>query len=629
MYSLRPTDCHRPRVLSGKSLAAAALIVAVLSGPFISAGAPPSLSKVRGKAGPRGAALPSAEIPQAPELEQFADAFPSELRPPAPDLLLSRQMERKAEGLAAFAQAIVAEDNADADEALAGYRKTIEVDPSYAELAIKVAYELARRNDVSGGIQVLKDTIKAAPKEPLPLVYLSQLYSKHLKKTDLALKYAEQAVALAPDNFACYLALYELHVAAGQPQKAAQILERAAKVGTSEPKFWVHLGDLYTRLYLNEDGTSQPEALGKMNAVYRKAAELGHDDAPTVAKVGDYFVLSRQVKAAIPFYLAALSLKSDSTELPVNNLREKLARAFRVTQQRDEAIAILEQITKEKPTQFETFELLGELYDEKGEVEKAISHYEQSLLLDGSQPQHYLRLADMLIRPEPRAPGELRQKRFDRAVETMRTARTRFPDRPDITFSLGLTLTQAKRYPEAMAVLAEAKAEAENNQAELLNATFYFQYGAAAEQAGLIEKAAELLKQCIALDPQYAEAYNYLGYMWVDRGENLDEAGEMIKKAVEMSPKKAAFMDSLGWYYFKKGEHQKALGELLRAAENIQIEDAVVFDHIGDAYHALGKPAEALNYWRKALALEQGNKKIEEKVETVKQKVTSKAPAAP
>ena len=69
----------------------------------------------------------------------------------------------------------------------------------------------ARRNDASAGIQILKDTIKAAPKEPLPYVYLSQLYSKNLNKPDLALKYAEQALALAPDNFAAHMALYDLY----------------------------------------------------------------------------------------------------------------------------------------------------------------------------------------------------------------------------------------------------------------------------------------------------------------------------------------------------------------------------------------------------------------------------------
>ena len=114
---------------------------------------------------------------------------------------------------------------------------------------MKVAYELARRNDVAGGIQVLKDAVKAAPKEPQPLVYLSQLYSKYLKKPDLALKYAEQAIALAPDNFNAHLAIFELHMAASQPKKAEEILDRAGKSKSADPKYWIQLGDLYTRLF--------------------------------------------------------------------------------------------------------------------------------------------------------------------------------------------------------------------------------------------------------------------------------------------------------------------------------------------------------------------------------------------
>jgi tetratricopeptide (TPR) repeat protein len=210
----------------------------------------------------------------------------------------------------------------------------------------------------------------------------------------------------------------------------------------------------------------------------------------------------------------------------------------------------------------------------------------------------------------------------------MQEARKRFPDLPQITSMLALTLSKAKRHTEAMTTFAEAQAEAQNTHEELLTQDFYLEYGAAAEQAGLTDKAAELLKRAIELDPQNAaQAYNYLGYMWVDRGENLEEAGEMIRKAVEMEPENAAFIDSLGWFYFKKGEHEKALKELLRAAENLKPDDAVVFDHIGDAYLALGKMPEALLYWQKALALEKENKTIADKIEAAKQKVTSNAPA--
>ncbi len=563
-------------------------------------------------------AAPAAPTSSGPQ--EFADAFPSAPRPVSPDLLLKSEDEKKAAAFAAFALGLVAEDNADQDKMLESYRKALALDPTYAELAVKVAYELARRNDPSAGIQVLKDTIKAAPKEPLPYIYLSQLYAKNLNKPDLALKYAEQAIALAPENFAAHLALYEIHLSAGQTKKAEQVLERASKAERPEAKYWIQLGDLYTRLYLKEDGSSEPAQLQKMNAVYRKAAEYGAKDATTQIKVGDYFVLSKQVKEAIPYYRAALSIPPGPNDAPLNNVREKLAGSYVVIGEQDEAIKHLEEIVKDSPLRFETYERLGELYEQKGDLEKALASYEHSLLLDASEAKNHLRLTELL----------LRSKRYDRAVDIMQAARKKFRDVPYITYSLAIALSQAKRHPEALAAFSDAQAEAESSREEMLNASFYFTYGAAAEQAQLFDKAAELLKQSLELEPNNAQTLNYLGYMWVDRGERLDEAGELIKKAVSMEPEKGEYLDSLGWYYYKKGDAERALKELLRAQESIlrdeKKDDAVVLDHIGDAYAKLGKNAEALSYWQKALALDAENKKVAEKIEAAKQKVTSGAP---
>lgn len=566
-------------------------------------------------------AEPVAPAPPAPtHPHEWADAFPSAPRPVAPDLLLKKEDEQKADAFVAFSQGLVAEDNADQDKMLAAYRKALELDPSYAELAVKVAYELARRGDPSSGIQVLKDTIKAAPKEPIPYVYLSTLYAKNLNKPDLALKYAEQALALAPDNFSAYAALFELYTGTGQTKKAEQILEKASKVDRQEAKYWIELGKLYKGLYLKDDGSSDPAQLQKMNAVYRKVGELGASDPTALMEAGDYFVLSKQVKEAIPYYLAILKLPSPPTENSLNDLRYKLARSLVVAGQRKEAIGYLEEIIKDSPLRFETYELLGELYEQEGNVDKALANYEHSLLLDASEPKNHLRLAELL----------LRAKRFDRAVEIMQSARKKFPDVPYITFSLGIALSQAKRHPEAMAAFSDAQAEAEVSREEMLTANFYFTYGAAAEQAQMFDKAAELMKQSLELEPNNPQTLNYLGYMWVERGENLDEAGEMIKKAVSMDPERGEYLDSLGWYYYKKGDSERALTELLRAQENILREDKkddpVVLEHIGDTYSQMGKNTEALSYWQKSLALDPDNKKVGEKIEATKQKVTSGAP---
>jgi tetratricopeptide (TPR) repeat protein len=594
----------------------------------------------RKDAGTTPAIKPVAKAPVPPGPPEFADAYPSEIRPTPPDLLLKSEEERKAEAFNYFAQGLLAEDAADADRMLEGYRKTLEYDPGYTELAVKVGVDLARRGDPSAGIQILKDAVKAAPKDALPNIYLAQLYARFLKKPDLAEKYAQDAVTLEPENFAAYLALYELHSGTGDTKKAEQVIERAAKVNSKDAKYWVQLGNLYRRLYLKEDGTCGPEELKKMNAVHLKAAELGKTDAGILTDVGDYFVLSKQVKDAIPFYLAVLDLPQEAGDPQVVNVRDKLARSFIITGQRDEAIGVLEKLTRDNALRFESYELLAKLYEERSDEERksgetakadaslqrALDNYQHSLLLDASEPRNHLRLADLMMR----------MKQFDKAVETMQAAKVKFPDVPYIKYSLAIAQSQAKRHYEALATFAEAQADAENSQEEMLNADFYFSYGAAAEQAGLTDKAADLLKQSIQLEPNSAKALNYLGYMWADRGENLDEAGQFIKKANELDPDNGAYLDSLGWYYFKKGDSERALKELLRAAENIRREekkdDPVVLDHIGDAYAQLGKVTEALDYWKKAVALGIEDPKVAgktaEKIEEAKQKLARGEAAA-
>ncbi len=589
--------------------------------------------------------LPALSAPLAPAAKgapEFADAFPSPGRPNAPDLALKIEDEKKADAFAAFAQGFVAEENSDQEKMLESYRKALDLDPGNPELAVKVAYELARRNDPSAAIQVLKDAIKAAPKEPLPCIYLSQLYAKNLNKPDLAIKYAEQALALAPENFAALQAVYELYAANGQEKKAGELLDRAAKSASSVPKYWAQLGELEQRLWLKEDGAAEPAQLQRMNAAFRRAAELGKGDAQILTKVADYFVLSKQVKEAIPFYLAILSLKQDADDPPLNNVRDKLARSFLVTDQRDEAIRQLEDIIKDSPLRFETYELLGELYLQKAEMnssagngknadpnlEKALTNFEHSLMLDDRDPVSHERLGLLL----------LRTKHYDRAIDILQAARKKYAERPALSYILGMALSMAKRHNEALAAFSDAQALAEASHEELLNAEFYFSYGAAAEQAGLFDKAAELLKRSIELEPNNAQSYNYLGYMWADRNEHLDEAGDLIKKAIAIEPDKGEYIDSLGWYYFRKGDFEHALKELLHAQENVLLEeqkdDATVLDHIGEAYLKLGKTAEALSAWQKSLALED-NKKVAEKIEAAKQKLTKgnetppPGPAAP
>ncbi len=249
---------------------------------------------------------------------------------------------------------------------------------------------------------------------------------------------------------------------------------------------------------------------------------------------------------------------------------------------------------------------------------KAAANYEQSLTINPGRAGPYLHLAELLL-------GSLKQN--ERAVKVLSEARQHFPQTPEIVYYLGIAQREAKHFQEAVATFEEALHEAEAEGAEIANARFYFDYGAAAEQAGLHDKAADLFRKSIAVDPaNAADAYNYLAYMWAERDTHLDEAEQMIKLALQADPNNGAYIDTLGWLEFRQGKFDQALSDLLRAAQKLTREDPVVLEHVGDACAKLNKPAQALDAWQKALNLDPQNKKLADKIDNAKTKMSKGQP---
>ncbi|MEP7014171.1 MAG: tetratricopeptide repeat protein [Verrucomicrobiota bacterium] len=575
---------------------------------------------------PRAAA--TEPPPAGPKnFERQDDSF---IRSPAKDLTLRPEGARKADALAYFVEGTSFEESAETDKALEAYRKVLNVDPGQSELAGRVAVLLSRQDNFPQAIDVLKDAIKANSKDPGPYLQLAFIYAKYLKKTDEAVDYANRAINLDPRNIDAYQRLFEIQLAAGEEKKALQSLDRALKVQSDDPGFWSRLGKLYASILFKSESGRKPADMERVSAIFKKAAEHGGDDPNVLKDVADFYAASQQINEAIPLYLRVLELQPDDA-----NAREKLATGFVLTNQRAKATEMLEQIIREHPEKYQPYELLAQVLDDearaaqrenqpekaKAAFAKAAANYEQCILINPTRATTYLRLAELLLGPA-KAP--------ERAVTVLSEARQRFSSAPEIVYYLALAQREAKQTQEALATFAEALHEAELEDSEIVNAKFYFQYGATAEQAGLYEKAADLFRKSIALDPaNSADACNYLGYMWAEHNIHLDEAETMIKRALETEPNNGPYLDSLGWVEFGQGKFVQALTDLQRAVENMSRDDSVVFDHLGDTYLKLNRVPQALEAWQKALIIDPENKKLAEKIDNAKTKMSKGQPATP
>ena len=105
----------------------------------------------------------------------------------------------------------------------------------------------------------------------------------------------------------------------------------------------------------------------------------------------------------------------------------------------------------------------------------------------------------------------------------------------------------------------------------------------------------------MARAPGFAPALNYLGYLWIERRENLEQAVTMVREAVRLDPDNGAYVDSLGWGLFQSGRFEDAVRALERAARLLP-RDATVLEHLGDARAAQGDLAGAREAYARALA---------------------------
>ena len=164
-------------------------------------------------------------------------------------------------------------------------------------------------------------------------------------------------------------------------------------------------------------------------------------------------------------------------------------------------------------------------------------------------------------------------------------------------------LHRQQRYDEAASVLQRALEQAEDSSQVL------YWLGAAFERSGDRERATTTFRRLLELDPQYAPALNYLGYMWAERGENLGQALSFVSRALAREPDNGAYVDSLGWVHFQLGEYDRARDLLERAARLVP-DDAVISEHLGDTYARLGFSLKAQESYRRAIQLEGENKEV-------------------
>jgi tetratricopeptide (TPR) repeat protein len=272
-----------------------------------------------------------------------------------------------------------------------------------------------------------------------------------------------------------------------------------------------------------------------------------------------------------------------------------------------------------RPDNTEAVLLVAGLLDNLGQYDLAASTYASIPATDAAFFMAEIGRADSL-----RQAG-----RDDAALEVLQALARSNPDVVGVHMALADHLRRAERFAEAV-VSYDAALGLIPEPLPGHWAVFYSR-GVSHERTGNWPLAEADFRRALDLNPDQPQVLNYLGYSFVDRGENLDEALALIERAVERDPEAGYIIDSLAWAYFRLGRFAEAVAPMEKASL-LEPVDPVVTDHLGDVYWAVGRKLEAQFQWRRALSFDPAEKdavRIRRKLEVGLDVVRAEEGAAP
>jgi tetratricopeptide (TPR) repeat protein len=191
---------------------------------------------------------------------------------------------------------------------------------------------------------------------------------------------------------------------------------------------------------------------------------------------------------------------------------------------------------------------------------------------------------------------------LEAALEVLHAQARTMPNQISVHLALADMLRGAERWPEAAAAYDAAVGLIPQPPTSPYW-TVYYSRAIAFERQKLWDQAEADFRQALVLEPEQPQVLNYLGYSYLERGENFEEALDMIERAVAQRPDSGYIIDSLAWGYFLAGRYAEAVDPMERASL-LEPVDPTVTDHLGDVYWAVGRKLEANFQWRRALSFD-------------------------
>lgn len=427
-------------------------------------------------------------------------------------------------------------------------------------------------------IPTQSSVLSAADQRKFDYFFYEGLNLKNSGKFDAA--YDAFAYCLEIDSTAAPV-LYELssfYVQLNRPDKAVDMLKRAVANSSDNFAYKIALATITRNLGMYGEAAEEYEQLVKQ---YPDKPELKYYLAEALTQEGD-------IAKAIEAYddLEAVVGMNESLSMQKYKLYNQL-------EQPAEAFKEIENLAAKYPMEARYQIVLGDLYLEKGEKDKALSYYQKAHTIDPENPYYIVSMANYYEATEDKVAAETQirnaiiNEKLD--VETKVNILSRYI----------LKLQQTQQGTDSANALFQTLLEQHPEETDLK-----IMYGGLLLAQGKTEEGKFQFQLVTEMEPDNAGAWQQLLNLAL-KSEDLPEVIRICQKCMELFPEAPEYYFYLGIAYYQQEKYQDALntydaGLAIIPKENLPLKSDF-YGQIGDIYYQMKQLDQAYKAYDEAL----------------------------
>ena len=429
-----------------------------------------------------------------------------------------------------------------------------------------------------------KVTLNSAERRKFDYFFYEGINLKASGKYDAAYDAFYHCLTIDSTASAVLFELSSFYVQLNRPDKAVEMLRRAVKNRPDNYTYKIALASISRNVGMFGEAAEEYEKLAKE---YPEKAELNYFLAESLTQAGE-------IEEAIKAFDALENIIGMNEALSLQKYK-----LYRQIEQKEQAFKEIEKLAVKYPMEARYQIIMGDLYLEDKNLDKALACYKKAYEIEPSNPYYIVSMANYY---EAKGDTEAAETEIKNALVN---------DKLDIDTKINilsryiLKLQQSKKGTESANTLFDTLIEQHPEDTDLK-----MMYAGLLILQNKNDEAKFQVQLVTEMEPENISAWQQLLSLSL-KAEDIPEVIRICNKCIELFPESPEFYFYLGIAHFQEKDYQQALnayhaGLAIIPAENFMLKSDF-YGQIGDIYHQMNQTEQAFKAYDEALKLNDKN----------------------